>query len=59
MEDVLAVYQQPPAPTTPLVCMDERPVQLVNVAAHVKVRKSEPVSRLVTGASVSPSVVSG
>ena len=29
------------------------------VAAHVKVRKSEPVSRLVTGASVSPSVVSG
>ena len=29
MEDVLAVYQQPPAPTTPLVCMDERPVQLV------------------------------
>ena len=30
MEDVLAVYQQPPSPTAPLVCMDERPVQLVN-----------------------------
>ena len=29
MEDVLVVYQQPPTPTTPLVCMDERPVQLV------------------------------
>ena len=30
MEDVLAVYQQPPSPAAPLVCMDERPVQLVH-----------------------------
>ena len=30
MEDVRARYQQPPSPTAPLVCMDERPVQRVN-----------------------------
>ena len=29
MEDVLTVYQRPYDPTTPVVCMDEQPVQLV------------------------------
>ena len=29
MEDVLAVYQRPPDPAVPVVCMDEQPVQLV------------------------------
>ena len=29
MEDVRALYQRPPDPAAPLVCMDERPVQLV------------------------------
>ena len=29
MEDVLDVYQQPHNPAVPVVCMDERPVQLV------------------------------
>ena len=29
MEDVLALYQPPPDSAAPLVCMDERPVQLV------------------------------
>jgi hypothetical protein len=29
MEDVLEVYQRPPDPAAPVVCMDEQPVQLV------------------------------
>lgn len=30
MEDVLAVYQRPYDPARPVICMDERPVQLVH-----------------------------
>ena len=30
MEDVLDVYQRPPDPRRPLVCIDELPVQLVS-----------------------------
>ena len=32
MEDVLDVYARPWAPTTPMVCMDEKPYQLVGQA---------------------------
>jgi hypothetical protein len=44
MEDILDVYQQPYDPEIPLVCMDEKPVQLIKeTRTSIPARKGEPM----------------
>lgn len=43
MEDVLGVYTRPADPMQPLVCLDERPVQLIGeTRASVPARSGQP-----------------
>lgn len=44
MEDVLAVYERPYDPDTPVVCMDEQPVQLIRETRRpLPTRKGSPL----------------
>ncbi len=44
MEDILDVYHLPYDPEIPMVCMDEKPVQLIKeTRASIPARRGEPV----------------
>jgi len=52
MEDILDVYERPYDPTMPVVCMDEKPYQLIGDAREPFLQDQVILKRLILSMSV-------